>query len=150
MFQILRSIYDRSVAIVFGTAFFGTFWRLRKLIFWWQNFQILIFMFSFYPCNSRTGSRKTSMTQEWLVIESSLTPCWVKFLIFCQLVLQYNLSFEWFWAEVSSYSYAKKFSQQNSRLVHEMFPFLKQAVSVILFLDLLIVIEFLLQNWKEM
>ena len=88
MFQILRSIYDRSVAI--GTAFFGTFCRLRKLIFWWQNFQILIFMFSFYPCNSRTGSRKTSMTQEWLVIESSLTPCWVTFLIFCQLV--YNIT----------------------------------------------------------
>ena len=48
--------------------------------------------------------------------------------------------------EVPSYSYTKKFSQQNSRLVHELFPFFKQAVSVILFLDLLIVIELLLRN----
>ena len=42
-YVFLDNIYDRSIAIVFGTVFFGTFWRLWKLV---QN---LIFMFSFYP-----------------------------------------------------------------------------------------------------
>ena len=49
-------------------------------------FQNLTFMFSVYPKNSRTGSRKTSITQEFLVIENCPTPCWVTFLIFCRLV----------------------------------------------------------------
>ena len=52
-------------------------------------------MFSFYPKNGRTGSRKISMTQAWLVVESCPTPLWVMFLIFCQLVYDILLSFEW-------------------------------------------------------
>ena len=49
MFEILGNIYDRSIAIVFGTVFFGTFWRLWKLVFDEKIFQNLVFMFSFYP-----------------------------------------------------------------------------------------------------
>ena len=33
MSEILGNIYDRSVAIVFGTVFFSTFWKLSKLVF---------------------------------------------------------------------------------------------------------------------
>ena len=38
MFEVLGNIYDRSVAIVFGTVvigtvFFSTLWRLWKLVF---------------------------------------------------------------------------------------------------------------------
>ena len=88
-FLFLGNIYHRSIAILFGTVFFSSFWRLRKLIFWQKLFQNLIFVFSFYPKSRRTGSRKTSITQELLVIETCPTPCWVPFLIFCRLV--YNI-----------------------------------------------------------
>ena len=86
MFKILDNIYDRSIAIVFGTVFFSSFWRLWKLIFFTKKIQNLIFLFYFYPNNSRTGSTKTSITQELLVIES----CPTFFLIFCRLV--YDIS----------------------------------------------------------
>ena len=38
MSEVLGNIYDRSVAVVFGTVvfgtvFFSTFWRLWKLVF---------------------------------------------------------------------------------------------------------------------
>ena len=74
MSEILGNIYDRSVAIVFGTVFFSSFWKLSKLVFLRKIFQNLIF-FSFYPKNGRTGSRK-----------SCPTPHWVTFLIFFRLV----------------------------------------------------------------
>ena len=93
MSESLGNIYDRYVAIVFGTLFFSTFWRLWKLVFWGKFFQNL--MFSFYPKNGRAGVRKTSITQAWLVVESCLSPHWVTFLLFCRLV--YNIpSLGWF------------------------------------------------------
>ena len=46
-------------------------------------------------------------------------------------------------------TYTKKLRHQNSRLVYEISPFLKEVVSVISFLGLMIVIESLLWNWKE-
>ena len=91
----MGNIYDRSIAIVFGTNFFSTFSRLWKLVFWWKFFQNLILVFSFYLENNRTSSRKNSITQKWLVIESCPTPRWVTFLIFGRLVYHINLSFEW-------------------------------------------------------
>ena len=91
MSEILGNIYDRSITIVFGTVFFSTFWRLWKLVFRGENFQNLIFTFSFYLEISRTGSRKNSITQEWLVVESYPTPRQVTFLIFCRMV--YNIPF---------------------------------------------------------
>ena len=36
-------------------------------------------MFSLYPKNARTGSRKTFITQAWLFVESCPTPHWVTF-----------------------------------------------------------------------
>ena len=71
MFEILGNIYGRSIAIVFGTALLVLFgdW---KLIFLTEIFPSLIFM-SFYPENSRIGSRKNSITQDWLVVESCPT-----------------------------------------------------------------------------
>ena len=95
--------------------------------------QNLIFMFSVYPKNSRTGSRKTSITQEFLVIENCPTPCWVTFLIFCRLVFDISshsndLILAWSTSLQVSHPNSKV-SHQNSRLVYEIFQFLKQAVS---------------------
>ena len=44
-------------------------------------------MFSFYPKNGRTGSRKTSITQAWLVAESVFN--------LLSIGLRYTISFEW-------------------------------------------------------
>ena len=49
----------------------------------------------------------------------------------------------WFWPKVPTYSYAKNVSYQNVRLVYEVFPFPKQVVTVIHFLDLRMVIKLL-------
>ena len=86
MSKILGNIYDRSIVIVFGTVVFSSFWSLWNHFFWQKKFQNIIFLFSFSPKNSKTGSRKTSITQELLAIESCPTPRWVTFLIFCRLV----------------------------------------------------------------
>ena len=138
MSKILGNIYDISIAIVFGTVFFSSFWRLWKLIFWQNFFQRLIFMFSFYPKNSRTGSTKTSITQELLVIENCPTPRWVTFLIFCRLVYDI-LSFEWpnFGPKYLVTGQPPKFKgqppkghPQNSRLVYEIFQFLSSKCNL--------------------
>ena len=90
MSRIWGNIYDRSIDIVFGTVFVSTFLSLWKIVFLQKIFQNLIYMFSLYPKNSRTGSRKNTLTQEWLVVESCPTPYWVMFLIICRLV--YDIS----------------------------------------------------------
>ena len=95
--------------------------------------QNLIFMFSVYPKNSRTGSRKTSITQELLVIENCPTLCWVTLLIFCRLVFDissHSTDLILAWCTSLQVSHPNsKVSHQNSRLVYEIFQFLKQAVS---------------------
>ena len=130
-FLFLGNIYHRSIALLFGTVFFSSFWRLLKLIFWQKLFQNLIFVFSFYPKSSRTGSRKTSITQELLVIESCPTPCWVPFFaIFCRLVYDISshlndpilaqralLQVRYQNSKVSR----RKVSHQNLKLFHENF-----------------------------
>ena len=69
MSEVLGNIYDRSVAIVFGTVVIGTvFFSTLEIVetcFLTKNFQNLLLVFSFYPKNGRTGSRKTSLTEAW-------------------------------------------------------------------------------------
>ena len=48
-----------------------------------------VLCYLFCPKNSIIDSRKTSITQEWLVVESCSTPRWIAFLMLYQLV--YNL-----------------------------------------------------------
>ena len=126
MSEILDNIYDRSIAIILeivGTYFF---WKKKKN----QN---VIFMFSFYLKSCRTGSRKTSITQELLFIESCLTSLWVTFLISCRLVndiFSHLNDLILAWSTLLQVSHPNsKVSHQNSRLVYEIFQFLKQAVS---------------------
>ena len=71
MSEILGNIYDRSVAMVFGTAF------LTKTF---SKSYINVLFISKKKVISRTGSRKTSITQVWLVVESTYpTSHWVTF-----------------------------------------------------------------------
>ena len=105
---------------------------------------------SFYPENSRTSTRKTSITDKWLVVESCPFPRWITFLIFCGLVydipsLLVVLILVW----CTLLQLREKVSHQNSRLVYEIIPFLKQTVSEIYYSDILILIVLLLWNWKE-
>ena len=72
--EILGNIYERPIAIVFETVFFSSFWRLWKLVFCQKILQNLLFTISFYPENGGTCSRKDSMTQTWLVVESCPAP----------------------------------------------------------------------------
>ena len=46
-----------------------------------------IYAYLFRPKTSTVDSRKTSITQEWLVIESCPTPRWIVFLMLYRLVL---------------------------------------------------------------
>ena len=147
MSEILGNIYDRSVAIVFGTVvfgtvFFSTFWRLWKTCFLTKSFQNPILTFSLYPKKGRTVSIKTSITQAWLVVESYPIPHWVTFLIICRLVYDIpshlnGLILVW----RTLLQLCSKVSHQNSRVVYEIIPFLNQVVSVIQFSDILIIIE---------
>ena len=70
MFEILDNIYDISIAIVFGIAFFGTFRRLWKLAFQQKIFKILYLCLLFIHRTPKRILEKTSMTQEWLVVQS--------------------------------------------------------------------------------
>ena len=140
LIEVFDNIYDRSIstALYLDLYFFSSFWRLWKIIFLRKNFQNCIFVFSFYPKNSRTGSRKTSITQKLFVIESWPSPRWVAFLIFCQLVFDVSSHFNDLilaWSTSLQVSHQnsetsnQEVSYQNSRLVYEIFQFLKQAVS---------------------
>ena len=81
---------------------------------------------------------KTFITQAWLVVERCPTPHWVKFVIFCRFVYDIpshlnDLILAW----STSLHLCEKVSHQNPGLVHKIFPFLKQIVSVIYFSDML-------------
>ena len=71
MSEILGNVYDRSIAIAFGTAFFVIFGDCGKVFFDEKFFNVLYLYFLFIQKNSRTASRKTSIVQ---VIESCPTP----------------------------------------------------------------------------
>ena len=51
---------------------------------------LLVFVYFFYPKNSTSDSRKTFITQKWLVAESYPTTPWIAFLMLYRLV--YNVS----------------------------------------------------------
>ena len=80
------------------------------------------------------------MTQEWLVVFNLLS-----------IRLQNALSYELpdFGLKCLVTVMPKKISHQNSRLVYEIFPFLKQTVNLILFLDLVIEINYYYGNEKK-
>ena len=70
---------------------FCTFWRLKILVLWQKIVQnLLIFVYLFCSKNSTIDSRKTAITQEWLVVESCPPSRWIAFLILYRLV--YNIS----------------------------------------------------------
>ena len=48
MSEILASIYDRSLTLVFGNVFFSSFGDAGNLSFEKKSFQNLVFMFYFY------------------------------------------------------------------------------------------------------
>ena len=115
-----------------------------------KNFQNFLFMFSFYWINSRTNPRKNSIFQEWLVLKSCATPRRITLLIFCRLVYYTpshlnDLALAW----TALLRFCQKIMRENSRLAYEIYRFLKQGVSATQFLDLLIVIDLLLSNWKK-
>ena len=69
---------------------FCTFWRLKILILWWKIVEnLLIFVCLFCPKNNAIDFTKAFITQEWLIIESCPTPCWITFLMLYRLM--YNI-----------------------------------------------------------
>ena len=68
MWLLLNIFYQRSTAIVLGTVLLDTFLRLWKLLFFEEKiFKILLYLLLIQK-------PVTSITQEWLVVESCLTP----------------------------------------------------------------------------
>ena len=89
LYLLLNIFYHRPTASVFRTALFDTLWRLWKLLFFEEN----IFKVFLYLCFI-IEKPLTSITQEWLVVKSCLTPQWITFLMFYRLV--YNIRMTWF------------------------------------------------------
>ena len=85
--------------------FFLYFLEAINLVLRRKNFQnLLIFVYLFFPKNSTIDSRKSSITQEWLVVESCPSPHWIAFLMLYRLVSnKYPLSINYFWPEVPNY-----------------------------------------------
>ena len=56
------------------------FMEAKNLILWRKIVEnLLIFMYLFCPKNGAIDFTKTFITQEWLVVESCPTPCWITF-----------------------------------------------------------------------
>ena len=91
-------------------------------------------MFSFYPKKSRTRFKKTPIIKKWLVVDNfpnifNLLP----------IGLKYIFSFEWLDTDLKCVVAVMPIDQPpNSRLVYEIFPFLKRTKHVVHYLDLLI------------
>ena len=119
----MGNTYNRSIAIVL---------EIVEIYFWRNIFQNLIFIFSFYSKNSRTGSRKTSITQELLVIESCPAPSWVTFLMFCWLVYDISSQLN---DLILAWSDLLQVSHQKTGLVYQIFQFLNQTVTIIWYAD---------------
>ena len=91
MSEVLENIYIWVFsAAVLKIMFFYTFWRLKALVLWRKMVQnLLIFVYLFCSKNNAIDSRKTSITQERLVVESFPTPRWITFLMPYRMV--YNI-----------------------------------------------------------
>ena len=75
------------IASLLKTVIFCTFWRLKTLVLWRKIVRnLLIFVYLFCPENSTIDSRKTSITQEWLLVEICPTLHWIAFLMLYWLV----------------------------------------------------------------
>ena len=88
--SVLLLAFVKYMLYMFHFTSFGTFWRLKILVLLWKIVQnLLIFVYLFWPKNSTIAFTKTFLTQEWWVVESYPTPCWIAFLMFYRLV--YNI-----------------------------------------------------------
>ena len=61
------------------SCIFLYFWRKKPLFCDEKLFKIFLYFAFILSKHSTIDSRKTSMNQEWLVVESCLTPCWITF-----------------------------------------------------------------------
>lgn len=59
-----------------------------KTLILWQKFvlNLFIFVYLFFLKNSTTGSKKTVITRQRLVVKSCPLPCWITFLTFYRLM----------------------------------------------------------------
>ena len=124
MSEMLVNIYSRSIAIVL---------EIVETCFLMKNVSKSYIYVFFLSKNSRTGSSKTSVTQELSVIESCPTPGWVTFFIFYRLIFDISSHLNDMilaWSTSLQVSHQNsKVSRQNSRLVYKTFQFLRQVVS---------------------
>ena len=70
------------------------FLEAKILILWRKIFEnLLIFVYLFCPKNRAIDFTKTFINQEWLVVESCPTPCWIAFLMLYRLVFNIRSHF---------------------------------------------------------
>ena len=111
------------IAILLKTVFFGTFWRLKILVLWQKIVEnLLIFVYLFFPKNSTTDFTKTFITQEWLVVESCPTHCWIAFLMLYRLVFNIHSHFNepilaWSFWFYRNYIFFKNFVIERSEFL---------------------------------
>ena len=102
---------------------FCTFWRLKILVLWQKIVQnLLIFVYLFCPKNSTTDFTKTFITQEWLVVESCPTHCWIAFLMLYRLVFNIHSHFNepilaWSFWFYRNYIFFKNFVIERSEFL---------------------------------
>ena len=94
------AIYGKLSKLFFSVLFGGykPCFEMKKFS---KSSYICVFIF---PKNSTIDSRKSSLTQKWLVVESCPNPHWIAFLMLYRLVSnKYPLSINYFWPEVPNY-----------------------------------------------
>ena len=76
------------------------------------------FVYLFFPKNSTTDSRRSSITLEWLVMDSCLTPHWIAFLMFYWLLCNINplisIFYIWFFEKMFSKSIGEIYIKDRS------------------------------------
>ena len=75
-------------------------------------------MYLFFPKNSKTDFRKSSITLEWLVVDSCPTPHWIAFLMLYWLVwnidLLISIFYIWFFEKIFSKSIGEIYIKDRS------------------------------------
>ena len=78
----------------------------------------LTFVYLFFPKNSTTDSRRSSITLEWLVMDSCPTPHWIAFLMLYWLVCNINplisIFYIWFFEKIFSKSIGEIYIKNRS------------------------------------
>ena len=81
----------------------------------------LTFVYLFFPKNSTTDSRRSSITLEWLVMDSCPTPHWIAFLMLYWLVCNINplisIFYIWFFEKIFSKSIGEIYIKDRSKTV---------------------------------